>query len=87
MDFVLMGNPTKYIPLIYYIHSTYLSNVTDLVLKLSQSKLNRDIKCQNGNILNVLHINKGNSTITTKLSLIQNLVDDPKPDLLSLNES
>ena len=45
------------------------------------------MKCQNGNNLKLLHLNKGNSTITTKLSLIKNLVTETKPDLILLNES
>ena len=34
-----------------------------------------------------LHLNKGNSNILTKITLIQDLVNQENPSLISLNES
>ena len=35
----------------------------------------------------MLHLNKGSSIITTKLSLIKNLVNQTQPSIISLNEA
>ena len=52
----------------------------------TKQELNKAQHITNGNI-KLLHLNKGNSNILTKLTLIQDLVNCEKPSVISLNES
>ena len=48
---------------------------------------NRNIRAINGNNLTLLHLNKGSSSILSKISIIKNLIFQEKADIISLNES
>ena len=52
----------------------------------TKKMINKMQHLTNGNI-KFLHLNKGNSNISTKITLIQDLVNQENPSLISLNES
>ena len=52
----------------------------------TKKMINKMQHLTNGNI-KFLHLNKGNSNILTKITLIQDLVNQENPSLISLNES
>ena len=48
---------------------------------------NKTMKCINGNIIRLMHLNKGSSSILTKFALLSDTLDKEMPDILSLVES